>query len=111
ANPSDDIMSQLIHTEFEDETGTLRKLTRDELGTMIGFLASAGNETTNRLIGWTVRLLANHPDQRRDIWQDRGLIPQAIEEVLRFEPPAAHIGRYVAKDFEIHGTKIPEGAV
>jgi cytochrome P450 len=111
ANPSDDIMSQLIHTEFEDETGTLRKLGREELGNMIGFLASAGNETTNRLIGWTAKLLAEHPGQRRDICEDRSLIPQAIEEVLRFEPPAAHIGRYVAQDFEIYGTKIPEGSV
>lgn len=111
ANPSNDIMSQLIHTEFEDETGTTRKLSREELSTMIGFLASGGNETTNRLIGWTAQLLADYPGQRRDIKEDRALIPQAIEEVLRYEPPAAHIGRYVARDFEIHDTKIPEGSV
>jgi cytochrome P450 len=111
ANPSDDIMSQLIHTEFEDETGTLRKLTRQELGTMIGFLASAGNETTNRLIGWAGKLLSEYPDQRRAICEDRALLPQAIEEVLRFEPPAVHIGRHVARDFEIHGTRIREGSV
>jgi cytochrome P450 len=111
ANPSDDIMSQLIHTEFEDESGVLRKLTREELSTMIGFLASAGNETTNRLIGWTARLLAEYPDQRRDIRENRALIPQAIEEVLRYEPPAAHIGRYVARDFEIYEKLIPEGSV
>jgi cytochrome P450 len=111
ANPSDDIMSQLIHAEFEDETGEVRRLTREELGTMIGFLASAGNETTNRLIGWTAKLLAEHPDQRRDIADNRTLIPQAIEEVLRFEPPAHQIGRYVARDFEIHGVAIPEGSV
>jgi len=111
ANPSDDIMSQLIHAEFEDETGTVRTLTREELGNMIGFLASAGNETTNRLIGWTGKLLSDRPDQRHDIRKDRALIPQAIEEVLRFEPPAHQIGRYVAKDFTIHGTTIPEGSV
>jgi len=111
ANPSDDLMSQLVHTEFDDETGTRRKLSREELRTMIGFLASAGNETTNRLIGWTAKLLAEYPDQRRDIAENRALVPQAIEEVLRFEPPAAHIGRYVAKDFEIYDTKIPEGSV
>jgi len=111
ANPSDDLMSQLVHTEFEDETGRRCKLTREVLKTMIGFLASAGNETTNRLIGWTAKLLGDYPDQCRDIFENRALIPQAIEEVLRYEPPAAHIGRYVAKDFEIHGTKIPEGSV
>jgi cytochrome P450 len=111
ARPSDDLMSQLIHTEIEDETGTRRKLTRQEVGTLIGFLASAGNETTNRLIGWAGKLLAEHPDQRREIRENRALIPQAVEEILRYEPPAAHIGRYVARDVELYGTSLPEGAV
>ena len=110
-HPSDDIMSQLIQAEIEDETGEQRRLTRQELGTIIGFLASAGNETTNRLIGWTGKLLAEYPAQRRALHDDPALIPQAIEEVLRYEPPAAHIGRYVAKDVEIQGTKVREGSV
>jgi cytochrome P450 len=111
ARPTDDLMSQLIQTEIEDETGTRRKLTRQELGTLIGFLASAGNETTNRLIGWAGKLLAEHPDQRRLIRENRARIPQAVEELLRYEPPAAHIGRYVARDVEFHGTRIPAGGV
>jgi cytochrome P450 len=111
AHPSDDIMSQLVQAEFEDETGTQRRLTRQELGTIIGFLASAGNETTNRLIGWAGKLLAAYPDQRREIREDPSLIPQAIEEILRYEPPAVHIGRHVAKDVELHGTTIAEGSV
>jgi cytochrome P450 len=111
AHPSDDIMSQLVQAEFEDETGTVRRLTRQELGTIIGFLASAGNETTNRLIGWAGKLLAMHPDQRRQIAEDPTLIPTAIEEILRYEPPAVHIGRYVAEDTELHGTEIAEGSV
>jgi cytochrome P450 len=111
AHPSDDIMSQLIQAEFEDETGTRRRLTRPELGTIIGFLASAGNETTNRLIGWAGKLLAEHPEQRRRLCEDRALLPQAIEEVLRYEPPAVHIGRYVVRDVELHGTAVAEGSV
>ena len=111
AHPSDDIMSQLILVEIEDETGMRRRLTRQELGTIIGFLASAGNETTNRLIGWAGLLLARHPDQRRALRQSPSLIPQAIEEILRFEPPAVHIGRYVARDVEIQGTPVREGSV
>ena len=110
ASPADDIISQLVQAEFDDPAGGRRRLGRDELATMIGFLASAGNETTNRLIGWAGKLLAGHPDQLRAIRQDRGLIPQAIEELLRFEPPAAHIGRYVARDVEVHGRLVPEGA-
>jgi cytochrome P450 len=111
ARPADDLMSQLIHSEIEDEAGCRRKLTRQEVGTLIGFLASAGNETTNRLIGWTGKLLAEHPEQRRRIAENRALIPQAVEEILRYEPPAAHIGRYVARDVELHGRTVPEGAV
>jgi cytochrome P450 len=111
AQPCDDIMSQLVQAEFEDETGKRRRLTRAELGTMIGFLASAGNETTNRLIGWAGKLLAMHPDQRRQLRENPALIPQAIEEILRFEPPAVHIGRYVAEPVELHGTAIAQGSV
>jgi cytochrome P450 len=109
--PRDDLMSQLIHSEIEDETGTRRKLSRQEVRTLIGFLASAGNETTNRLIGWAGKLLAEHPDQRRRIRENRALLAPAVEEILRYEPPAAHIGRYVARDVELCGTRIPEGGV
>src|SRR3546814_15528193 len=66
-SPSDDVMTQLLHAEFKDETGTMRKLTRGELLAMINMLATAGNETTNRLIGWTGKVLAEHPEQRREI--------------------------------------------
>jgi hypothetical protein len=52
ANPSDDVMTELITTEFEDENGLTRTLTRDEVMTYVTVLASAGNETTGRLIGW-----------------------------------------------------------
>ena len=50
-HPSDDLMTELIQAEFEDETGTVRRLTRDELLIFVNILATAGNETTNRVIG------------------------------------------------------------
>jgi cytochrome P450 len=109
-NPSDDLMTDLLNIEFEDETGTIRKLTRDEVLIFINIIAGAGNETTNRLIGWTGKVLAEHPDQRRQIYENRALIPQAIEEILRVEPPGPSVGRYVAKDTEFHGVKIPAGS-
>ena len=110
-HPADDLMTELMQAEFEDETGTVRRLSRDELLIFINILSSAGNETTNRLIGWTGKTLSDHPDQRRQIHENRALIPQAIEEVLRFEPPPHHIARYVAKDVQIHGQTVPEGSV
>ena len=109
-NPSDDLMTEFLNIEFTDEKGETRKFKRDEILTICAILAGAGNETTNRLIGWTGKVLAEHPDQRRRVYEDRSLIPQTIEEVLRFEPPGPSVARYVAKDTEMHGVTIPKGS-
>lgn len=109
-HPSDDIMTELLNAEFDDETGTRRRLTRQELVTYLSVVAGAGNETTTRLIGWAGKVLAEHPDQRREIAEDRSLVDDAIEEILRFEPPAPHVGRFVARDVEVHGETVPEGS-
>jgi cytochrome P450 len=103
-------MTELLHAEFEDETGTVRRLTRDELLTYVSVVAGAGNETTTRLIGWTGKVLADHPAQRREIVEDRALVDRAIEELLRFEPPAPHVGRYVARPATFEGGTVPEGS-
>jgi len=108
ANPSDDIMTDLLHTEFVDGQGVKRRVSREEVLVLVNLLIGAGNETTNRLIGWTAKTLAEHPDQRRQIYEDRSLIPQAIEEVLRFEPPGPSVARVVAEDSEFHGVTIPK---
>jgi cytochrome P450 len=105
-------MTELLNVEFTDETGTVRKLSRGELLTYLEVLAGAGNETTTRLIGWTAKVLAEHPDQRADLVQGPSLVPNAIEEILRFEGPAPHVGRCVAKeDLVVRDTKIPAGSV
>jgi cytochrome P450 len=110
-HPSDDIMTELLQAEFEDETGTTRRLTRDEILVYVSVIAGAGNETTGRLIGWTGKVLADHPDQRRELVEDRSLIPGAIEELLRFEPPAPHMARYVSQDIDLYGQTVPEGSI
>lgn len=110
-HPSDDLMTELLQAEFEDETGTTRRLTRTEILTYVNVLAGAGNETTGRLIGWAGKLLADHPRYRRELVADHSLIPSAIEEILRYEPPAPYVGRYVARDTALHGRKVPEGSV
>ena len=56
-------------------------------------------------------MLADHPDQRRELVEDRSLIPNAIEELLRYEPPAPHVARYVSRDVEHYGETVPEGSV
>jgi cytochrome P450 len=110
-HPSSDLMTELLQAEFEDETGTVRRLTRDEILIFVNVLATAGNETTNRLIGWTGKVLAENPDQRRQLHADRSLIPNAIEEMLRFEPPAIQICRCLTRDVEYYGQTVPEGNV
>jgi cytochrome P450 len=110
-HPSDDIMTELLMAEFEDETGAVRRLTREELLIYVNVVAGAGNETTARLIGWTGKVLAEHPEQRRALVDDPGLVPNAVEEILRFEPPAHHIARYMTKDVELYGHTVPAGNV
>ncbi|MEU6560787.1 cytochrome P450 [Nocardia nova] len=110
-HPSDDIMTELLNVEFVDETGTERKLSRDELLMYVSVVAGAGNETTTRLIGWAGKVLAEYPDQRRMLAENPSLIPQAIEELLRYESPAPHACRYVAREVEYYGQKVPEGSV
>jgi cytochrome P450 len=103
-------MTELLQAEFEDTTGTRRRLTREEVLGYVGLLAGAGNETTTRLIGWTGKLLAEHPDQRAALVEDRGLLVGAIEEILRYESPSPVQARYVTEDVEHYGTVVPEGS-
>jgi cytochrome P450 len=105
-HPSDDLMTELLQAEFTDDTGEVRCLTRDEVLNFITLLAGAGNETTTRLIGWTGKLLAERPDQRHAVAEDRSLVPSAIEEILRFEAPSPVQARYVARDVEHHGVTV-----
>jgi len=109
-HPADDLMTALLNAEFEDETGAVRTLTRPEVLTYTQVLAGAGNETTGRLIGWLAKVLAEHPDQRRDLVEDRSLIPSAVDETLRFEPTGPHIARCIMHDTEYYGTTVPEGS-
>jgi cytochrome P450 len=110
-HPSDDLMTSLLNAEFEDETGTTRRLGREEILTYVTVIAGAGNETTTRLIGWAGIVLADHPDQRRELVEDPSLIRNAIEELLRYETPAPHVARYVARDAEYYDRPVPEGSV
>ena len=109
-HPSDDLMTALLTAEFEDENGETRRLTREEVLTYVTVVAGAGNETTTRLIGWAGKVLADFPDERRKLVEDPSLIPNAIEELLRFEPPAPHAARYVTKDVDYYGRTVPEGS-
>jgi cytochrome P450 len=110
-HPSDDLMTELIHAEFVDEDGESRRLRRDEVLNYLNLIAGAGNETTTRLIGWTGKVLSEHPDQLAQLAADFSLIPNAIEELLRFEAPSPVQARLVTDDIEHYGHVVPAGSV
>jgi cytochrome P450 len=109
-NPSDDLMTALLNVEFTDELGVTRRLTRKEVLHYTQVVAGAGNETTGRLIGWLAKVLAEHPDQRRRVAEDRSLLTRAIDETLRFEPTGPHVARYLARDYHGYGVTVPAGS-
>jgi cytochrome P450 len=109
-HPSDDLMTDLLNVTFEDESGETRRLTRAEVLTFVMLLDGAGAETTATTIAWAGKALADHPDQRRELVEDPGLIPDAIEELLRFEPPFHMWARSVVEDAQFHGVTVPAGS-
>ena len=109
-HPSDDLMTELLNAQVEEQDGTVRPLERTEVLAYTAMIAGAGNETTARLIGFMGELLGNHPDQRRELAADFSLIPSAVEETLRYEPPSPVQARYVGQDTELYGQTVTEGS-
>jgi cytochrome P450 len=108
--PGDDLISVLCGSSIVDDTGTERRLTDAELADFTNLLFSAGTETVMRLLGNAAVLLAGHPDQRADLAADPAAIPNAIEELLRFEPPSPVQGRWTTRDVELQGEVVPAGS-
>jgi hypothetical protein len=105
ARPQDDLMSALLAAEVDGQ-----RLTEDELLGFCFLLLVAGNDTTTSLIGSGALLLADHPDQRQELVTDRGLLRDAIEEMVRYESPTQVIPRIAGEDVKIHGVLVPAGA-
>jgi cytochrome P450 len=111
ARPRDDLMTQLLNTEFDDESGSRRKLRRDELLTFLILITGAGSDTTVNAISWAGSLLGDHPEQRRRLVEDPSLIGNTVEEVLRYESVSYHIARTLNVDTEVHGEVVPAGSM
>ena len=110
-NPTEDMISALLEAEVVGDDGLARKLSDEEAVAYIILLAAAGNETTAKLLGWAGACLANHPAERSKLVSQQELIPNAIEEVLRYEPSALCLARVVQQDTTVHGQVVPEGDV
>ncbi|MFB0979219.1 MAG: cytochrome P450 [Myxococcota bacterium] len=109
SNPQDDMISDLMSAEIDLPDGSKRRLENVELLAFIGLLSGAGNETVARFLGWTCTLLDRHPDQRAALVAEPSLIPNAVEEILRYEAPSPVQGRRTTREIELHGSVIPKG--
>jgi cytochrome P450 len=109
-SPRDDMVTALVEAEVEELDGTTRHLDDDEIALFVTLLAGAGSETVARLLGFAAVELARNPDQRRVLVDDPSVIPNAVEELLRYEAPSPANGRWTLKPFEAHGVVIPEGS-
>jgi cytochrome P450 len=104
--PRDDLLSVLAEAEIDEH-----RLTDEELLNFAFLLLVAGNETTRNLIALGTLALIEHPDQCRLLVEDPGLIPGAVEEMLRWNSPVVHMARTATADIEIRGQLIREGEV
>lgn len=105
ADPRDDMLSALIQASDGED-----RLSEVELHSNILLIYAAGFETTTHLLANMVRQLVAHPEQRARVRDDRTLVPNTVEEVLRYDPPVHLDGRYVFEDIEIDGVTIEKGS-
>ena len=108
-NPRDDMFTDLLNAEIEED-GEIRRLSELELLDFGTILFIAGTETVARNLGWVAWVLEENPDQRAELAKDFSLIPNAIEEVLRYEPPSPVNARWTTTDVTVHDTTIPKDA-
>jgi cytochrome P450 len=102
--PGDDLTTKLVQAE---EQGS--KLSNEELTANVILLFGAGHETTVNLIGNGLLALFRHPDQLRLLRDDPALMPNAVEEFLRYDSSVQTTGRVALEDVEVGGTVIPAG--
>ena len=107
AEPADDLISALVAAEITDDAGETRRLTMEEITDFTLLLFSAGTETVMRLLGNAAVLLARYPEQRRVLLDDPSVIPNAVEELLRYEAPSPVQGRWTTREVTLHGVTIP----
>ncbi len=106
--PGEDLLSQLVAAQHDDGSGGL---TDTELRSTAGLVLAAGFETTVNLLGNGVALLAAHPEQRELLGQQPERWLDAVEEVLRLDPPVLLTGRVAARDTVLAGVEVPAGSV
>ncbi|MEO8602081.1 MAG: cytochrome P450 [bacterium] len=110
AHPGDDMIGLLAQAGFTDDDGTVQQLSDVELTGFCNLLSAAGNETVTKLLGNAAVLLSRHPEERQRLVDDPAVIPNAVEECLRYWPPSQYQGRTLTRDVTLHGVTMPRDA-
>jgi cytochrome P450 len=107
--PQDDMISRLIAAEIPTEEGSTRQLDDIEITGFATLLGGAGAETVTKLLGTAAVTFARFPEQWQKLLDDRSKIPDAVEELLRYEGPVQYNVRYTLKETRVSGGVIPAG--
>jgi len=108
-HPADDMITKLIEAEVDRGDGVMTRLEDDEIAGFLSLLAGAGAETVTKLVGNAAVLFSRNPEQWQLVIEQPDAIPGAVEEILRYLPPAQYNGRYMLEDRTIRGVTIPAG--
>ena len=104
AEPTDDLVSVLVHAEVDGE-----KLADHEIINEVLLLLIGGDETTRHTLSGGTAQLLRHPEQHQQLVNDLTLLPNAIEEMLRWTAPVKNMARTMTADAEFHGTHLEQG--
>jgi len=107
--PRGDVISLLMETEVKDEGGTTRKLDDLEIAYRFNEMGAAGHETAAKAIANGAMAFSRSADQRQLLASNPALLPKAVHEILRLEPPSQLQGRTTSTDVTLHGVTIPKG--
>lgn len=102
--PKDDLVTRLVFAEVDGDS-----LTDAEYTNFFQLLVFAGNETTRSAIGQGLLALMQHPEEQERLHAEPGLIPTAVEEILRWATPVLYFRRTATREAELRGVRIREG--
>ena len=108
-HPGDDMITRLTEVEVDRGDGQMTRLTDSEIAGFTALLGGAGAETVTKLVGNAAVLFYRHPDQYAKVQADPGMIPRAVEEILRYYPPSQYQGRFSVRDAVYSGVTVPAG--
>jgi cytochrome P450 len=108
--PNVGLISALLEAEIETDDGGRTRLTSGEIVGFCSLIGVAGNETVTKLLANAAVLFSRHPGEYEKILADPAVIPNAVEEVLRYSSPSQYQGRVTTRDVEWYGTRVPAGS-